>query len=71
MFESLDEEMAAGYGVGICAENGGGAFRPYVWCEVRVEGLETLDYFDNLSKREGTQSRQTPLLLMVRLIVYI
>ncbi|MFS7927813.1 hypothetical protein Hanom_Chr04g00313551 [Helianthus anomalus] len=22
------------------------------WCEVRVEGLETLDYFDNLSKRE-------------------
>ncbi|KAM0004049.1 putative aldose 1-/Glucose-6-phosphate 1-epimerase, galactose mutarotase-like domain superfamily [Helianthus debilis subsp. tardiflorus] len=22
------------------------------WCEVRVEGLEALDYFDNLSKRE-------------------
>ncbi|MFS7972655.1 hypothetical protein Hanom_Chr09g00847361 [Helianthus anomalus] len=22
---------AAGYGVGICAEYGGGAFRPYVW----------------------------------------
>ncbi|KAM0042555.1 putative aldose 1-/Glucose-6-phosphate 1-epimerase, galactose mutarotase-like domain superfamily [Helianthus debilis subsp. tardiflorus] len=36
----VESAQAAGYGVGICEG------------EVRVEGLEALDYFDNLSKRE-------------------